>query len=895
MPNLINRAPQVPRNIRDLRPKRQLARNGEKKEEQKDEDWWYRANNSGGSGPANLRVTAASTLNNRSENSSDTNANISNSQEKDNIPRNGIFCIFHTIFCIFRTLIQILMKIRSVPRQKRRKRFVFAIIMFVVWRVLYSFDLSKYSYSSNVFGNNNVNKFGRNNPLKTIKSMNAESDDALPFMLGDPKPQTNFASQNTDTNLLRGSGNSAVGMKFMSRVVDEDSQQMSKSMGDSILIGANIAVASHAHDSLQSQTYGFESTKVPKIEREQSSMSRTVPQNHAIDWSQSLRAHNSLGDSQTILENGHNSDMIESPVDHLSNGSRNANDDEDTPIQDVSKRFTSTQHELSIEATSQSFNAPKRMSDYVNDLAPKQNSSPQLIASGSDSGLDCSALGGPLDKTEFTEIAYWRDIPTDATFTSPYYNPKSQEASGSFNLFLSTTSKYLTFEMDDAAWNNIRLVLENAMLLAHSMGRTLVIPPRQQILQTGGNESGKRQVAFTDFFDIEAIAARQKGLHIISMDQFLEREGLQGNLRSYIDGSSVVVYPPNNRIYWDNQPLDSLWAYLRNVSKSFSSWNPNECLLAFAAANTDEQHLFSMMADVLIEKDGRPFPHYGEYQGRPVNVDAPIIERFREVLAGRRKLCMYDQTIHDDNAVVHFRADQGDGSRLMTQFYAFMWFEDWRHDLWSKRFIRDSVRYRDEVMCLAARIVSALRLKARNIDPRNVRGDYDAIHIQRGEFQQQYPTTDINAIAILTEMKEVIVPGSTVFITTNENDLSFFAPIQEVYYVIFLSDFGDVVSGINPNYFPLIEQIVASHGSIFIGTHLSTFSAYIARLRGYYGAKEMQDGYMTGGLQNTYLLPSKWKKEFRLYQAAHKPFFGREFPIAWRDIDRLDFPATSLQ
>ena len=742
----------------------------------------------------------------------------------------------------------------------------------------------------------------------TIKTMNDESDDALPFMLGDPKPQTNFVPQNTDTNLLRGSGNSAsntknilqrVGMKSMSRVVDDDSQKMSKSMGDSLLSGANIAVASHAHDSLQSQTYGFaptafESTNVPKVEREQSSMSRTVPQNHAIDWSQSLRARNSLGDSQSMLGNGHKSDTIESPVDYLSNGNRNVNDDEDTSIQDASKSFTSTRSELSIEANSQSFNGQKRMSDFLkNDLAPKQNSSPQLTVSGADSGLDCSALGGPF--AEFTEISYWRDIPTDATFTSPYYNPKSQEASGSFNLFLSTTSKYLTFEMDDAAWNNLRIVLENAMLLAHSMGRTLVIPPRQQIAHTVGNESGKRQVAFTDFFDIEAIAERQKGLNIISMEQFLEREGLQGNLRSDIDGESKVVYPPSNRIKWDNQPLDSLWAYLRNVSKSFSSWNPNECLLAFSAADTDEQHLFSMMADVLIEKDGRPFPHYGEYQGRPVNVDAPTIERFREILAGRRKLCMYDQTIHDDNPVLHFRADQGDGSRLMTQFYAFMWFEDWRHDLWSKRFIRDSARYRDEVMCLAARIVSAMRLRARNHDPGNIGGVYDAIHIQRGDFQEQYPTTDINAIAILTEMKEVIVPGATVFITTNENDLSFFTPIQEVYNVIFLSDFGDIVSGINPNYFPLVEQIVASRGHVFIGTHLSTFSSYIARLRGYYGAKELQDGYMTGGLQNTYLLPSKWKKEFRLYQAVHKPFFGRDFPIAWRDIDRLDLPTSSLQ
>jgi hypothetical protein len=99
-----------------------------------------------------------------------------------------------------------------------------------------------------------------------------------------------------------------------------------------------------------------------------------------------------------------------------------------------------------------------------------------------------------------------------------------------------------------------------------------------------------------------------------------------------------------------------------------------------------------MMADVLVGKDGRPFPHYSEYQGRPVNVDAPTIERFREILAGRRKICMYDRKIHEDNPVVHFKADKYDGTRLITQFYAFLWFEDWRHDVWSKRFIRDNLR-----------------------------------------------------------------------------------------------------------------------------------------------------------------------------------------------------------
>jgi len=99
-----------------------------------------------------------------------------------------------------------------------------------------------------------------------------------------------------------------------------------------------------------------------------------------------------------------------------------------------------------------------------------------------------------------------------------------------------------------------------------------------------------------------------------------------------------------------------------------------------------------MMDDVNANRDGRPFPHYSEFQGKPTNVDAPVIERFREILASRHQLCMYDKNMHDNNQVLHFGADQADGSRLLVPFYSFLFFEDWKHDLWSKRFIRDNLR-----------------------------------------------------------------------------------------------------------------------------------------------------------------------------------------------------------
>jgi len=64
----------------------------------------------------------------------------------------------------------------------------------------------------------------------------------------------------------------------------------------------------------------------------------------------------------------------------------------------------------------------------------------------------------------------------------------------------------------------------------------------------------------------------------------------------------------------------------------------------------------------------------------------------------------------------------------------------------------------------------------------------------------------------------------------------------------------------------------------------------IGRIRGYYSVKDynIQDGK----LKNTYYFNKQWKNAYSLYQAVHKPYYGRAFPNAWRDIDHLELPPT---
>lgn len=74
------------------------------------------------------------------------------------------------------------------------------------------------------------------------------------------------------------------------------------------------------------------------------------------------------------------------------------------------------------------------------------------------SEISCEVYGGPHDASE---MVYWKDYhSSDAAYMSPFAEPKT---------------KYLTFEPDKGGWNNVRMNLETVLVMAHAMGRTLVM------------------------------------------------------------------------------------------------------------------------------------------------------------------------------------------------------------------------------------------------------------------------------------------------------------------------------------------------------------------------------------------------------------------------------------
>ena len=287
------------------------------------------------------------------------------------------------------------------------------------------------------------------------------------------------------------------------------------------------------------------------------------------------------------------------------------------------------------------------------------------------STLNCDAFGGP-SINEAQEMVYWADIPSDEHFISPFH-PKRKHQKGSTEEVYVESTKYLTFEPDGGGWNNIRMAMESVIALAVAMGRTLVMPPQKKMYLLGKGDKGQRShFDFADFFPIYEMAQEHIGLDVISMKEYLTREGVTGKLTNH--ETHKVEFPPGNRTDWNliNQDAyDIMRGYLRNVSKT-AYWKPSECLPAFPKSGDHKDVVF---LNGLVTK--AKLTNELSKNQKPVDVDSTnVLARLEESLNKRLKLCVYDETLQNEK-VVHFQMNHKKGLRLLVHFYGFIFFEDW--------------------------------------------------------------------------------------------------------------------------------------------------------------------------------------------------------------------------
>lgn len=283
----------------------------------------------------------------------------------------------------------------------------------------------------------------------------------------------------------------------------------------------------------------------------------------------------------------------------------------------------------------------------------------------------------------------------------------------------------------------------------------------------------------------------------------------------------------------------------------------------------------------IFEELQKEKPTIEDFMNNPTPVNATVKDRMAEFLADRKEICIYDAKLQEV-PILHFHGKKQLGARLLVHFYAFLFFQNHHEDLWMKRFVRDHVRYIDEIQCAAARIVQAVR--QHSIEHGN-NGQYSSFHVRRGDFQ--YKKTRVDADKILAVAKDQIPKGATVYIGTDERKKDFFDIMKKYGWdVVFLDDFMHLVKDVNPNYFGMLDQLVTSRGEIFFGCWFSTFTGYISRLRGYHSQNSQAEGYEMGLLPTTYFYAlAEHKTRLHDYWPIKKAFYTREFPASWRNLD----------
>lgn len=296
--------------------------------------------------------------------------------------------------------------------------------------------------------------------------------------------------------------------------------------------------------------------------------------------------------------------------------------------------------------------------------------------------------------------------------------------------------KYVTFEPDVGGWNNIRMQFELVLVYALATGRTLVLPNDQPMYLLMEGKAKQNQHGFDDYFPFDWIATR---MPVITMKEFLEREGITGRLLMHNTTSSiltkarpgnftsnrngaqihgnqprpkykpVVLYPPGNRTEFNCGHRETRWAlfaYLRGVGAApkFQAYHNY-----IAIPRTSEYN---------FQEELKRHPRHSKEYARALE-----IQNRQKVYAGDRKAHYYS-AYWQKQKVIHFISRPELGYRLMDHFYTFIFMEDPRMDLFVKRFVRDYVHYVNQLFCKAAVIVNDLLGEAKG-------GGFSTFHVRR--------------------------------------------------------------------------------------------------------------------------------------------------------------------
>lgn len=241
---------------------------------------------------------------------------------------------------------------------------------------------------------------------------------------------------------------------------------------------------------------------------------------------------------------------------------------------------------------------------------------------------------------------------------------------------------------------------------------------------------------------------------------------------------------------------------------------------------------------------------------------SPDSERLREFAVTRREFIEFTPETKSC-PTLHLKEP------TLEHFYSFFYFSQPADALTCKRLVKEHVRFRPEIVQAAGRIAARL-------------GSYCAVHVRRNDFLQQYPWQNIRADRLLHVLRARVSRGARLYIASDEADRNFFASLRAEYELHFIKDFTSaIVADLAKELIACVEQMVCTLAQVFVGTRLSTYSGYITRLRGYYGAPDKNVCFTDGSPGREMDDRGGSRFSWQDWVQSGNPLWGREFREAW--------------
>lgn len=176
--------------------------------------------------------------------------------------------------------------------------------------------------------------------------------------------------------------------------------------------------------------------------------------------------------------------------------------------------------------------------------------------------------------------------------------------------------------------------------------------------------------------------------------------------------------------------------------------------------------------------------------------------------------------------------------KLFDHYFSHWWFVGDERMREMLRAVRNYVHYLPRVFRVAARVVAALP------------ADYNALHVRRNDFQYE-DIRELPVETIINNTAPVLTFDAPLWLATDNFTKPFAEPWRRRYARFFqLSDFAALLreENVPKIWMGLLDQLVLTQARAFVGTRLSTFSAFAVRMRGFMGQSNVETYFTTDNL-----------------------------------------------